>query len=790
MLGSGVIGEMALYYLNSASGLVRHSWYASLYAALLSTTCALVGPNEAAAQSAATTDVELAELSVTSEASGRSLGGALYGAGGAVGAVPGYVASRSIVATKTDTPILETAQSISVIGRKQIEDQNALTINQALRYTPSVTTEQRGGAGSTRLEQFSIRGFTAPIFLDGLSLPGSRDASPSVDPFRLERVDIIKGPASVLYGQSGPGGIVNLVSKLPRFVQHGEIFVQGGGFDEVRGGFDVGGPIAAEAGPLADQFAYRVIGLGWKGDGPAVTTQVERFFISPSITWRPSADTSLTVIGNYQRDPFSGFYGGVPAVGSLFPRNFGNGVIGRLPVDFYDGDRGIERSDRTQASVSYIFDHRFSDHLRFHSAARFLHTEGDYRSVYTNFDDRLNGPFTSGPILSRFTGGTRVGIDAFTIDNNAVATFDTGIFSHTALLGIDHRSFETRTLSGPFVLAPSQNLLAPNYEMNIAFPAFTANSRITAEQTGIYFQDQVKFDRLVLTLGGRYDRALQSGPTRNLNTGAVTEQNVPADAFTGRASLLYLFDSGFAPYVSYSEAFEPIVNGRIFDTALGSEGRIPDPISSNQYEAGIKYQPPGTDILLTAAAFDIRRSNSTNTDPVNRGFVVQTGEIGVQGIEFEARANLAEGLTLIGGFSLLDVRNTADLSFTTNALTGQQVPIVGRRPVQVPDSTASMFVDYRFTSGPLIGFGLGGGVRYLGPSWGDPANSFQVPASVLVDAVASYDLKYLDPKLQGFTMQINAQNLLDEQYVTGCFTYSGCYYGLPRTVYATLRYRW
>ncbi|MGV7032069.1 TonB-dependent siderophore receptor [Methylobacterium symbioticum] len=755
--------------------------------ALLSTTCSLSLIAATQAQDAPATAIELSELSVTGE--GRSLGGSLYGPGGASGAVPGYVASRSTVATKTDTPIIETAQSISVVGRKQIEDQNALTINQALRYTPSVTTEQRGGAGSTRLEQFYIRGFQAPIFLDGMVLPGSRDAFPTVDPYRVERVDIIKGPTSVLYGQAGAGGIVNLVSKVPQFVRHGEIFVQGGDFNTVRGGVDVGGPIPAEAGPLADQFAYRLIASGWNADGPAVTTRVERAFINPSLTWRPSADTQLTVIGNYQRDPFSGFYGGFPAVGTVFPRNFGNGIVGRLPVDFYDGDRNFERSDRTQASVSYLFDHRFNENLRFHSAGRWLTSQGDYRSVYSAFNT-ANGPFTSGPIIARSRGGTNVDIDALTFDNNLVATFDTGIFGHTALVGVDYRSIETRTLSGPFPTAPSLNALAPNYFTNIPQVPFTADARITAEQTGIYFQDQIKFDRLVLTLGGRYDWARQTGPTRNLTTNLVTNQDVPAEAFTGRASLLYLFDNGIAPYVAYSEAFEPIVNGRIFDPAFGAAGRIPDPITSNQYEAGIKYQPPGTDILLTTAFFDIRRSNATNTDPANPSFVLQTGEVGVQGVEFEARANVTESLSLVGGFSFLDIRNTRDIGTTSNDLTGQQVPLVGRRPVLVPDTTASLFVDYRFTDGALAGLGLGGGVRYLGPSWGDPANTFKVPPSVLVDAVLSYDLKYLTPTLAGFQVQVNAQNLLDERYVTGCFSYSGCYYGLPRTVLATLRYRW
>jgi iron complex outermembrane receptor protein len=476
-------------------------------------------------------------------------------------------------------------------------------------------------------------------------------------------------------------------------------------------------------------------------------------------------------------------------VGTVFPRNFGNGVIGRLPVNFYDGDRGIERSDRTQASVEYLFDHRFSENLRFHSAGRYLRSEGDYRSVFTTFGT-INGPFTSGPLIGRSVGGTQVDIEAYTTDNHLIADFDTGPIAHTALVGVDHRTVSTRSVTGPFPATRALDALNPNSDMPIAFPAFNSTSRIDAVQTGVYFQDQMKVDRLVLTLGGRYDIARQNGPTLTFGPSRLTLQDVPTDAFTGRASLLYLFDSGIAPYVSYSEAFEPIVAGRVFDTAFGSAGRIPDPATSNQYEAGIKFQPPGTDILLTTAFFDIRRTNATTPDTRNPGFVVQTGEVGVQGVEFEARANVAEGLTLIGGFSFLDIRNVRDDGVTTNDLTGGTVRLQGLRPVQVPDTTASLFVDYRFTEGALRGLGLGGGVRYLGPSWGDPANTFKVPSSVLVDALASYDLQFLDPRLTGFSAQVNVQNLLDERYVTGCFTYSGCYYGLPRTVYATLRYRW
>jgi len=711
------------------------------------------------------------------------------GLGGPQGPVPGYVASRSSVGTKTDTPILETAQSISVVGRKQIEDQNALTINQALRYTPSVTTEQRGSSGATRLEQFYIRGFSAPIYLDGMLLPGGRDAFPTIDPFRLERIDIIKGPSSILYGQAGPGGIVNLVSKVPRFVQHGEIFVQGGSFSTVRGGVPAAGDDAVSGGPGADQFAYRIIAGGWDADGPVRTTRIERAFINPSLTWRPSLDTSLTIIANYQRDPYSGYYGALPGKGTLFPSNFGiaNGPLGRLPRDFYDGDPNIERSDRTQASAQYIFDHRFDEGLRVHSTGRFLRTLGDYRSLYDSSANNFNW---AGRFLNRQVGGTNVAVDAFTTDNNLVAKFGTGIFDHTVLVGLDHRTLYTKTLSGPFENSQNLDLLNPVYGRNIAFPAFTALSDITAQQTGIYFQDQIKFDRLVLTLGGRYDWARQSGPTRTLATGAVSTQDAPAEAFTGRASLLYLFDSGVAPYVSYSEAFEPIVSGLIYD-GRPDTGRLPDPITSRQFEAGVKYQPPGTDILLTAAAFDIKRQNALSPDPINgTRFSVQTGEVSVQGVEFEARANLSESLTLVGGVSLIDAVNSAGTNTTVNETTRQTVLLRGLRPAQVPDTTVSLFADYRFLTGPLAGLGIGGGVRYLGGSQGDAANSFQVPANYVLDAVASYDFGYLDATLKGMQLQLNVQNLLDERYVQSCVFQAWCYYGLPRTVYATMRYRW
>ncbi len=201
---------------------------------------AWTGSSPAALQAQpATETVTLDTLSVEGAGTGRNAAGSQPG--GAVGPVRGYVATQSgspprPIPDRGDGPVDLGDRPQADRGPERAHPQPGPALH------PSVTTEQRGGAGATRLDQFYIRGFPAPLFLDGLALPGSRDAGPSIDPYRVERIDVIKGPSSVLYGQAGAGGVVNFVSKVPRFAQHGEIFVQGGGFNEVRGGFDIGGP--------------------------------------------------------------------------------------------------------------------------------------------------------------------------------------------------------------------------------------------------------------------------------------------------------------------------------------------------------------------------------------------------------------------------------------------------------------------------------------------------------------------------------------------------------------------
>src|SRR5690606_28569709 len=224
----------------------------------------------------------------------------------------GVVSRVAATGTKTDTPLLETPQSISVITQDQIAPQGANTLNQVLRYTPGVAVETRG-ATATRLDQFTIRGFAATTYLDGLRVFGGRDALPQVDAYRLERVDVLKGPSSVVYGQGGPGGVVNQISKRPVDGQVNELGVEFGTDSLLRGMADVGGRLDDEG-----KLLYRVVASGYKADGQLDYTKERRYYISPSFTWQPSGDTRLTVLTHFQRDPDMGAYGSLPAMGTVY----------------------------------------------------------------------------------------------------------------------------------------------------------------------------------------------------------------------------------------------------------------------------------------------------------------------------------------------------------------------------------------------------------------------------------------------------------------------------------------
>ena len=681
----------------------------------------------------------------------------------------GYVAEQSVTATKTDTRIMEIPQSVSVITQDQIQEQGATTLNQVLRYTAGVAPETRGSA-ATRLDQFTMRGFQASTFLDSLRVFGSRDALPQVDPYRLERVDVLKGPSSVMFGQGGPGGIVNQISKRPLSERLREVELQVGNFDYRRANFDFSGPVSSN-----DSLLYRVTGSGYMSDGQIDHTKERRYFIAPALTWK-NADTRITLLANLQRDPHMGSYGGVPALRTVFKAPDGR----QLKPGFYDGDKDFEKSDRRHASIGYQAEHRFNETLTIRSNARYLHAEGIYRTVYASQGNTTTGYLDPGlTLLNRSMGGTNVKMDSYAIDNHAQARFKTGFLEHTVLAGFDFAHLDSDTRSSAFTPAPPLNVFNPDYHQDVGDLTWQSQANQRQYQTGVYAQNQIKIDRLSIVLGGRYDWSRTNGDSTSLINGVRTTSSSRAEAFTGRGGLIYNFDNGIAPYFSYSQSFEP-------QSGSDRNGSPFDPLEGEQYEVGVKYQPVGTNALFTAAVFDIRRKNLLTSIPgcVGANCQEQTGEVKTQGFELEARGEVLRGLSIIGNYSYIDNVYTKD-----NA-TATRPSLKGKSVYGVPAHQASAWTRYQMQSGPLAGLGVAAGVRYLGTSQGGSMNNFRVPAVTLVDAAIDYDMGRANSALKGMNVALNVSNLFDKTYVASCFSDVSCWYGYQRSIKASLRYRW
>jgi iron complex outermembrane receptor protein len=674
------------------------------------------------------------------------------------GPVNGYVARRSDSATKTDTPLIETPQSVTVITRDQMDDQGAQSVSQALRYTAGVLAETRLSAG--RYDSAFVRGFGGSggnagfiNYLDGLRYQrGVNFLVPSYEPWGLERVEVLRGPASVIFGQVKPGGIVNMVSKRPRDERHGEVQLQFGSFERAQMAFDFGGPVDPEK-----TWLYRVVGLGRAADTQVDYTREERIFIAPSVTYQPNGATSFTLMASFQRDPETGFYGFIPAIGTALPsRN------GRIRSNFFPGEPNFEGYSRNQANLGYAFEHRFNDVFTVRQNVRLSDLESRFRTVAVGSiaaDQKT--------LMRRVTMSNEKARTAG-IDNQLQADFRTGPLTHKLLFGVDGYWTDGTAFTGAGGTVQPLDYTNPVYgRLPFALPALPGVKQATA-QYGIYAQDQIKLDRLSLLVGGRFDRA--EARTRALTNGVLTKQDDTAR--TGRVALMYNFDNGFAPYASYSTSFEPQAG-----TAFG--GAPFKPTEGEQYEAGFKYEPPGYNAFLQAAVYQLTQSNVPTADPNNVGFQIQTGEVRARGVEIEARATVFDSLDLIAAYAYTDAEvtksNGADLH---------------KRPTVVPRHIASLWAHYTFKTGLFSGFGLGAGVRYVGKGAGDPGNTFFTSDYTLVDAAISYDFGMANASLKGWKLQVNAQNLFDKEYIAGCYAATQCSFGLRRTVLATLSYRW
>ncbi|AYO84590.1 TonB-dependent siderophore receptor [Methylobacterium brachiatum] len=724
---------------------------------------AAIAPH-AAAQGA---NVQLNEISVeaarpaSAPAAGAGFGGAnvsggdgnsaaTSGGGGGPSGVTGYVARVSPTATKTNTPLIETPQSVSVVTREQLNDRNAQDLAQAIAYTPGVSSSVFGF--DPRYDAFFIRGFSATyngIFRDGLRLNAVGLTIPRSEPYGLEAITILRGPASGLYGLGSPGGIVDSISKRPVFVPFGEVQFQAGNYDRFQGNFDIGGPVEGTDGTVA----YRVTGVKRQSNTYLPGGDDDRIFIAPSFTWRPDSDTSFTFLSEYfeSRLPGTSFFFNDP---------------GFRVTNFYSGDPAFNQYKQQQYRIGYAFEHKFSPDLIFRQNFRYYDVRADYD--YTSIT-RLNPARTFG---SRSAAAYLDRLSQISIDNQLEGHFATGPIQHTLIGGVDYAHYDyTRTFGSG--AAPDLNLLTLNYgQQVIARPRFTNFQSQAQDQVGAYLQEQAKFGRFVLTLTGRHDWVFQN--TADQTAGTVSNQ---ADrAFSGRVGLNYLLTDFLVPYASYATTFTPQVgidvNGNPFKPATG-----------DQIEAGVKAAIPNTNITGSFAGFDIVQSSLLRQDPNNIANVVASGSVESKGFEAELTANFAPGTNLTLSYTHLDFRFLRQ----TSVVTGQ--PIDGNALSGIPGDTFTAFATYLFPpASPLAGLQLGGGIRYASTSFADDENTVRNPTVTLFDALIAYDFAALDPKYKGFRAQINASNIFDRSY-TNCQA-GFCYRGAPATVIGSLIYRW
>ncbi|WEK02984.1 MAG: TonB-dependent siderophore receptor [Candidatus Devosia phytovorans] len=664
----------------------------------------------------------------------------------------GIIANQSRTATKTATPVALTPQSISVVTRQQMDRQNVETVNQALRYTPGVAAELWGGV--TGIDQLSIRGFNnastglSDTFLDGLRLRGGVFfATQQVDPFLLERVEVLKGPSSVLYGNANPGGIVALSSKLPTGEALRLVELAGGTGNHGRVSVDLGGSAADQT------LLYRLAATLHTTAGQGQGTTADRFAIAPSVTWQPSAETSLTLMARVQHDPRSGTFSSLPAFGTLFPN-----PNGWLPIDAYVGEPGYNRTARDQVTFGYQFDHAFNQDWSVSSRARYGRVDMDIARVV------LSGLQADMRTVDRAAEVSSDRFDTFDMDHSISGHLNTGPIEHDVLVGAGYEYFSGRGDYGQGY-APPLDIFAPTYGAPIVdLPMIFMDNSVISKQFGLYVQDQMTLGNWHATLVVRHDWS-SIETVDHLMGGGFTQND---EATTFRGGLLYRFDNGIAPYFNYAQSFQPL-------NQLSASGLPFEPTRGELYEVGIKYQPDGWNGLLSASLFHLTQANTLTTDPANPAFSIQAGEIASMGFELEARASLTDQFEVIAGYTYQDVSYSRDNSGW-----------VGKTPLRTPEHIASAWLTWTAPDGPLAGIEAGVGVRYSGGTLGGTMDDqFETGSYALVDASLNYDFGDTNPNLEGLNLQLNAHNLFDNRHVAACYdATTGCFYGSGRSLTA------
>lgn len=651
-------------------------------------------------------------------------------------AVDGYVATYGQIATKSDTPLAETQQSVSVVTNQQIRDQGAENLGQALSYTSGVLGQPFGA--DARFNNPTFRGFSAESaqYVNGLRQFRYFGAL-SYETYGMQQVEVLRGPSSSLYGAGSPAGIINQIQKRAQSTDFGEVGI---GYDSNKSAqtfFDVN-RVASE------DLSWRLTGIARDDSTQIEDLTNKRGYMAGAARWNPGDGTTIDLMASYTKDsPIPPT--GVPDELALNP-DADHDYLREL----YTGQKNWDDSDRTMWNLGVEVSHELDNGWTLSQGFRYEKLDWEYDGTYA-------GSMVEGnPDV--FTRGSSRQIEesnAISLDTRLSGEVVTGQATHQILVGADVLKYEANE-SSQFGTASNLNWRNPDYYGAPPEFAFEPSAgSITFKQVGLYVQDEIVYNNWRGSFGLRYDWVEQNGNQYG------TPAEFKDDELTGRAGLSYVFANGVMPYVSYATSFDP-------QTGYNLNEEMLKPSEGEQWEAGVKYQPTAFDGLITASIYDLRQTNvkyRANTEQPARW--AQIGEVKSRGFELEATAEIASGWDIRAGYAY----NKTEQLALGEATHGKAMP-------NAPQHLASIWLDRGFDNG----WRVGGGVRYIGARFADRENTKEVDSVTLLDAAATYTRGNIETSL-------NVSNLTDETYVASC-GYSYCSYGEGRTVAAKVSYKW
>lgn len=664
-----------------------------------------------------------------------------------------YGSTYRNTATKNALPPEKTPQGYSIIDQEDIQQKGHASVAEALRYTTGVNTQLRGGA-VTRADLYNVRGFNNDkTYYDGLPLFNNQwNLVPQIDPINIEQVEVFKGPTSVLYGAMPPGGMVNIISNPPSRDPSTKLHLSTGTGQLFETGIQ-------SKGAVTEHVNYSVDGLVKNKDGQANTSKIERRMIAPQIDWQASENTLVNVNLYYQKDPSAGIYNTLPAKG-LFLAN----QNGQLPTDAYMGDKSLNTYDRDVTILGYKINHNFSDNWRYLNNFKYFTGKAYQENTYST------GLASDEKTLGRRAYLTDEKSNAWAMDNQLSGQFTLGNTQHDVLLGLDYQTqksnikYEDTAISSIDLFATNNNSQIDRSTVSFQNTAYSSDFDRTYDQLGVYIQDQVTINHLIVMAGLRKDK--YKGKEEGKKYGTQSKTSNSHDPLTGRVGILYSFDSGLAPFISYAQGFEP-------QTGKTRNGQEFDVSESTQIELGTKFRTANQKTDLTVSAYNIEKSNVPTRDPSGGpNDVIQAGEITSKGIELELNQQITDALSVNLAVTRQDVEITKD----NNGLQG-------KTPIRTPDTIASAWTNYNVVDGALAGSAFGIGVRYVGKAQINETNTGKVPSATLIDASASHDVN----AVPGLALSLSASNLANKRHYS-CYDASNCWFGATRSIKASASY--